>query len=377
MQKEQLNSITGESEQAFAVKSVWLTYYELGAMTKGSSEAKFTEKISEAFDGIKGMGFNTVTVQVRPCADAFYRSEIFPVSEYFDGKQGGKMSYDPLKIICEEGEKRELRIEAWLNPYRVAQNDNISALSDDNIAKKWLSVKSSNVYVDKKIFFNPASDEVVKLIVDGVREIVKNYNVDAIHFDDYFYPTTDEGIDKNEYKKYTDSGGKKTLADWRRENVSKMIKAVYKAIKEENKDVLFGVSPAADIDYNKNKLYADITRWAGKKGYIDYIVPQIYFGFKNENQPFMKCVKRWVSISNCELYIGLPLYKAGKEDKYAYISDKSARTEFIDSDDIILRQVNYIAKIDDIKGYYIFSYGCFSDSRCKKEIYNLINNTTA
>ena len=354
------------------VKSIWFTYYELSSMIKGKSENEFKKSINSAFKKVSNMGFNTVTVQVRPFADAFYPSEYFPSSEYVVEHQGENMDYDPLKIMCETAAKYSLNIEAWINPYRVSSDNDINKLAESNIARKWFGSKKtkSRVYITKSgIYFNPASEEVTKLIVNGVREIVENYPVNAIHFDDYFYPTTNENIDKNEYKKYKD---KISLAEFRRNKVNGLIKSVYKVVKESNSAVKFGISPAADIIMDKNELYADVELWATEDGYCDYICPQVYFGFRNVYKPFMFTVKKWIGISSKDLYIGLPLYKAGKPDKYAADNDKSIINEFRNNDNIIERQITYLSKIDEVKGFYIFSYSSLSDEKCKAEVENML-----
>ena len=357
------------------VKAVWIAYYELQDFIKGNNETEFKKKINNAFSELNTMGFNTVTVQVRPCADAFYPSKLFPSSEYCFDVQEVDMPYDPLKIMCDEAKSNNLKLEAWINPYRVSQHNDISKLCDNNIAKKWYfsKKKKSNVYIsDKKIFFNPASKDVQKLIIDGVKEVVNNYDVSAIHFDDYFYPTKSKTIDAAEYKKYQKEGGKSGLNDWRREKVSELIKGVYKAVKSVNPEVRFGVSPAADINNNRDKLYADVEKWVSNSGYVDYICPQVYFGFRNINQPFMFTVKKWMYITNVDLYIGLPLYKSNKADKYASSDNKTIINEFKDNDNIIERQINYISKLGNIKGFYIFSYSSLYDKNAKAEVENML-----
>lgn len=356
-----------EPVNALYVKSVWMSYYELGNITSNcDSDKDFEKAIRTAFKKIKSFGLNTVTVQVRPCADAFYKSDYFPTSKYCFGKEGSELKYDPLKIMVDVAHKLGLRIEAWLNPYRVSQSSNISELSENNIAKKWYNSddKKSNVFVDEKIYFNPASSEVNELIVNGVKEIVNNYAIDAIHFDDYFYPTRDSKIDEIEYKNYVDNGGKLSLDSWRRENVSNMVKSVYSTIKEINPSVQFGISPQSKISTDYNELYADVERWITEDGYIDYICPQIYFGFHNEIQPFTKTVKKWSDITkSSKLYVGLALYKSGKEDKFASDDKEYAINEFVDNSDIISRQISYIYQIENITGFYIFSYNYLVDEK--------------
>ena len=353
------------------IKSVWITYYELRELIGNRGENEFKRNVNGAFKELYLMGFNSVTVQVRAFADAFYESDYFPLSKYCFGEQGGEMKYDVLKILCECAKENKLRIEAWVNPYRVSFDKDINKLSDNNVAKKWYKTKKkSNVYICKSgIYFNPASKDVTKLIVNGVSEIVKKYDVDAIHFDDYFYPDTNKKIDSAEYKKY---GGKTSLSTFRRNCVSLMIKEVNKAVKSADSTAEFIISPAANIDNDYNNLYADVKRWAGDKSYCDGICPQVYFGFKNVYQPFMFTVKKWAKFTENNLYIGLPLYKCGKKDKYAALNDEEAINEFKNSEKIIARQINYLAKIDDIKGFYVFSYSSLFDEKCKKEVENMI-----
>lgn len=349
-------------------KAVWIAYYELSEFTKGKSEYEFEQKINDEFSKLSSYGFNTVTAQIRPCADAFYLSEYFPSSVYFNDTQGGEMLYDPLKIMCSVAQKYKLNIEAWINPYRVSQNDDYTKLSPDNFAIK---NKRMTKVVDGKIYFNPAYDKVTDLIVNGVKEIVENYNISAIHFDDYFYPTQSKNFDKKEYKKY---GGDLSLTDWRRQNVTNMVKRVYETVKAVNKNIEFGISPASNIENDKNNLYADIETWV-KNRYVDYICPQVYFGFKNVYQPFMFTVKKWVKLcenTDVDLYIGLPLYKANTKDKYAAENDKSIINEFKNNNDIIARQITYISKIDKIKGYYIFSFSQLTSENAKEEVSNML-----
>ena len=349
-------------------KAVWIAYYELSEFTKGKSEYEFEQKINDEFSKLSSYGFNTVTVQIRPCADAFYLSEYFPSSVYFNGTQGGEMLYDPLEIMCSVAQKYKLNIEAWINPYRVSQDDEYTKLSPDNFATK---NKRMTKVVDGKIYFNPAYDKVTDLIANGVKEIVKNYNISAIHFDDYFYPTQSKNFDKKEYKKY---GGDLSLTDWRRQNVTNMVKRVYETIKTVNKNIEFGISPASNIENDKNSLYADIETWV-KNRYVDYICPQVYFGFKNVYQPFMFTVKKWAKLcenTDVDLYIGLPLYKANTKDKYAAENDKSIINEFRNNNDIIARQITYISKIDKIKGYYIFSFSQLTSENAKEEVSNML-----
>lgn len=360
-----------EKEETY-VKAVWITYYELSGFTQDNTEQEFKKQINKTFKELSSNGFNRVTVQVRPFADAFYKSEYFPVSAYCFKEQGGELIYDPLEIMVESAHKYNLSIEAWLNPYRVSSSTDFSQLSDDNKAVEWKDTDNLMV-CDSGIYFNPASDEVTELISNGVKEIVQNYEIDSVCFDDYFYPSTDEEIDKSSYEAYKKNSGDLSLENWRRENVNKMIKSVYSTVKSVKENVTFGVSPASDIENNYNSLYADVEKWCTQEGYVDYICPQIYFGFQNESQPFMKTTKSWTQMADCTLYVALPLYKAEKEDEFA---GDSGINEFIDNNNIVARQVTYLSKLREVKGYYIFSYSSLKDNDETKNLYSAMQNSS-
>lgn len=353
-------------QSAEYVKAVWMTYYELSNFTQDNDEQEFKKQISKAFKELESNGFNRVTVQVRPFADAFYKSDYFPVSAYCFKSQGSELLYDPLAIMTEAAHKYGMSIEAWINPYRVSSSTDFSELSDKNKAVEWKDTDNL-IVCDSGIYFNPASSEVTKLICNGVREIVENYQVDSICFDDYFYPDTDKSIDESSYKAYTENSGELSLEDWRRENVSNMVKEVYSTVKSVNENITFGISPASDIENDRDSLYADVEKWCTSEGYIDYICPQIYFGFLNENQPFMKTTKNWIQMSDCTMYVALPLYKAGKEDEFA---GDSGINEFVDNNNIIARQVTYLSKLESVKGFYIFSYSSLKDNDETKNLYS-------
>jgi len=197
-------------------------------------------------DLAKDTGFNAVFLQVRPTADAFYKSGIFPWSRYLTGKHGVAPDggFDPLAFWIEEAHKRGLELHAWLNPYRVTKKEagqpshDFGSLAPSNPAvlnPQWV-VKHS----DGNLYFDPGIPEVRRLIIDGAIEIVKNYDVDGIHFDDYFYPDVSFN-DKATYEKYKSPG--QSLDDWRRENVNTLIRDCYYAIKVIRSSVRFGISP--------------------------------------------------------------------------------------------------------------------------------------
>ena len=180
------------------------------------------------------------------------------------------LEYDVLKYIIDEAHKRGIDVHAWINPYRVSTSTDFSKLDKSNPAYKLAGTNSVKIIDNKGIFYNPASAKVNDLIVSGVEELVTNYNVDGIHFDDYFYPDSD--IDLDNYNEYISKGGTLSLEDYRYNNVSTLIKRVYAKIKDVKKDVVFGISPEGNLENNYKKHFLNVEEILSTSGYVDYIM---------------------------------------------------------------------------------------------------------
>lgn len=329
-------------------KAMWVSYLEYDRIMRNSDEAEFTKALNSCFDNIAALGCNTVYFQVRVYGDAYYKSSLFPKGERLTG------DYDPLEIAVKSAHDRGLSIHAWINPMRLMTDSQMKSYPESYKIGEWYSDPSKNgkyiVNSSGRWYLNPAYAETVSLICDGISEIVTSYNVDGIQIDDYFYPTTDASFDS---AAYAASGTSLTLADWRRDNVTKMVKKMYEAVHSANPKVLFGISPQGNTDNNFNELYADIYTWCSTSGCCDYICPQIYFGFDNASLPYAETVDKWdklVTSPDVKLVIGLAAYKSGTEDKYA----GSGSSEWINSKDILARQRD----LTDIynAGYAFFRY---------------------
>jgi len=344
------------------MKAVWISFYEMSMQEyKGGTEEQFRQKFKTMFEKIKSHGLNTVFAQVRPYSDSFYPSKVYPWSELITGVQGKNPGYDPLKIIVELAHEYSIKVHAWINPFRVSKKNDLESLSDNNIAKIWLSDndKSNDSFVfrsDLGIYFNPSVPEVHALIFSGVREIIENYDIDGIHIDDYFYPTVSEKIDKVQYESYCKNGGSSKLADWRRGCINSFVSGLYSLVKAEDKNLIVSISPSAKIDTNYNQMYADVVLWSQSAGYTDYIIPQIYFGFKHEKLPFKSVADEWNELtieSDVKLVFGLAQYKSGTVDEYA----GSGKNEWIDNKYVIEQQISYVKQLSGYYGYSLFSYG--------------------
>ena len=324
-------------------KAIWFSYIDLAEFISGKSKSEFKESIGTALENVSNAGFNTVYVHVRAFEDAYYNSKLFPKTAYL-----GEKTYDPLKIIISKAHKLNLSVHAWINPFRCGTTETIESLSDGYIIKKWYDDAEKNgTYVvsvkdDEHMWLNPAYDEVRKLVADGVKEIIENYKVDGIHFDDYFYPTTDKSFDKSAFEQ----SGKNNLSDWRIDNINKMVKLVYNSIKELNKKVMFGISPQGNIENDYELQFADIKTWCSKDGYVDYITPQVYYGYSSTS-PYLKTIKRWDSLKTnkkVKLVIGLAEYKIISEDEY------------IHNKGIIAEQIKDAKKLSNYEGIAIYNY---------------------
>ena len=329
------------------------------------------------FANCKALGLDTVFVQVRPFGDALYPSDYFPWSYLATGTEGVNPGYDPLAILVNKAKSHGLRIEAWLNPYRVRAEGSKKALSSGNQAQLWLNAGDDSVIsYAGTISYNPASEKAQELIVNGAREILRRYQVDGIHIDDYFYPHTAAGFDSASYQRYTNGGGKLSLADWRRSNVESLIQKLYAAVKAERPGAVFGISPQSSVGNNYDAQYLDVRKITSRTGYCDYICPQIYFGFHNDIQPFAKTLDTWsdmTSNSKIDLYVGLAVYKSGLLDSWA----GSGSGEWRDNTDLLLQMVEYSRTVPQYKGFILYRYDSVFRpnsgvrSHVEKEIENL------
>ena len=311
------------------VKGIWISYLELSGLVS-DSESSFRNSIGKVYDNCVSLGINTVVVHVRSHGDAYYNSSLFPRTKYLGG------NYDPLSVMIDEAHKRGLSFQAWINPLRGCSVSDIGREAGYPMYE-WAGNEKQIVSYNGYYYLNPAYDEVIDLIAKGASEIVSKYNVDGLHIDDYFYPTTEEWFDSEAYSNSSYS----SLSDFRFANCDKLVSSLYSAVKSANNTALFGVSPQGNVQNNYSYMYADVEKWCSESGYLDYIMPQIYFGFKNSYQPFSDVVTQWDAIAakgNVPLIVGLSPAKIGREDtwggdgKYEWINDKEIlKRQFIES----------------------------------------------
>lgn len=299
-------------------RAMWISYLEWPLLDTSGAGA-FTSSVCTVLDNCVSAGLNTVIVQVRPFSDAIYPSQIYPWSHVVTGTQGQSPGFDPLAIFIEQAHARGLLFEAWINPYRVRLNGSVldDALAADNPAvlhPDWVRETENG------LFYDPSRPEVQEMVAQGVVEVIRNYNVDGVQFDDYFYPTMDKSFDAERYAQY---GGGQELAEWRRGNVNTLVQKVYEAVKAENPAVVFGISPQGNNDNNYTQQYSDVGLWLSTPGYVDYIIPQVYWGFDYTTQngsqryAFGNIIEEWLVLprdASVSLAFGLGAYRIGDGD---------------------------------------------------------------
>lgn len=352
---------TPESDEE--MRGVWVSYMELSMENESSKTQKaFEDKFTEIAQKCRESGFNTLIVQVRPFCDALYKSSYFPWSHILTGTQGENPQYDALQIMCDICKENNLKIHAWINPYRVSSNETPKKLSDNN---PYIKNSEIGIKTDNGIFLDPSNETAQQLISDGVKEIAENYDVDGIQFDDYFYPTEDESFDKKQYEAYIEKYGKEnsmSLDNWRMQNVNTLICKVYRTIKSVDSSVEFGISPQGNIG-NNDGLYADVKSWCTCKGFADYICPQIYFSLENPALTFEDCLDSWTSLDfdeNVKLYVGLGGYKAG--------NGEYDEETWLLSDSILADEYDILRNNKSVRGFMLYSYNCLEDDTAKKRL---------
>ena len=299
---------------------------------------------TDYLDLLVGYNMNAVFFQIRGMADAFYESEYEPWSKYITGSAGVRPDYDVLGFLVEEAHKRGIQFHAWLNPYRIATRANKNAAFPKLDAKIPMELVKD---YEKIRVYNPALPEVQERIANIVREIITKYDVDGIHMDDYFYPSLEASETMNdgaEFQKY----GKdkfKNVEDFRRNNVNTVVRNIQKTIIETRPEVIFSISPAADMERNYNTLFADVNTWA-KEGWVDVVIPQLYFATGNEVTSFNLRLDLWSQYTyENHLLIGYGIYKFG---------DSQYGSKFQSSDDL-MKQFELASAKPKVKGSVLYS----------------------
>jgi uncharacterized lipoprotein YddW (UPF0748 family) len=355
--------ITTSAQTKPEFRGVWVaTVDNIDWPSKGNfnSDSQKVEFI-KLLDMHQRNGMNAMIVQIRPVTDAFYPSQYEPWSEFLTGTQGQPPMpyYDPLEFMVAETHKRGMEFHAWMNPYRAVFNIYKSSIAATHITKihpEWFLT-----YGDKK-YFDPGVKEVQQYVTNVVKDVVSRYAIDAIHFDDYFYPYKIPGKEFPDYASYNKYGNGMSKDDWRRSNTDSIISMLSIAIKKENPKCQFGISPfgvwrnvdkdpvngskTTGAQTNYDDLYADILLWL-QKGWIDYVAPQLYWEFGHKVAPYEVLIDWWSKHTygrNC--YIGLGIYRANSNAAWKDVTQ-------------LPRMIDALRNTPNIQGMIFFSSKTF------------------
>lgn len=295
------------------VRSVWMaTVWALDWPSSTSSTTAQKNEMVKYLDVLQKNNFNAIYFQVRTMSDAFYKSSYEPWSSYLTGTRGKDPGWDPLAFVVEECHKRGMECHAWVNPYRFSTGSNWSTAQDQALKSAGMLLAYTKSDGKTTTILNPGLESVRKRIVDVCKEIISNYDVDGLVFDDYFYP---EGIpvtsSAGDYDLWQKSGASMTFGDWRRNNVNQMVADVYKMVQQQKPYVRFGISPAGAActsaavaakhgidrcpvasDWQYDGIFSDPVAWL-EAGTIDYISPQLYWKTNHKTNPFGPMTKWW------------------------------------------------------------------------------------
>lgn len=332
-------------------RAVWVSYLEWQQVDFSTPET-FSGDIAVILDNIRNLGATVVLAQVRPFGDALYPSSYYPFSHLCTGQQGRDPGYDPLALLVQAAHDRGLALEAWVNPYRI-QAGLTPALCDASPAKlhpDWVKYTDTGAYLD------PANTAVRQYIADAVGELCANYDVDGIHFDDYFYPTTDPAFDAADYAA---SGTALTRDDWRRENVNALVELCHATARRYG--VRFGVAPVGDPEQNYALQYSDAARWL-RQGTVDYLMPQLYWGQEyvkdgDTSHSLARLAGAWAALpraAGVRLYAGLGAYRIGAGD------GSDAGSEWV-SGRALADQLNLLDRLG-VQGAGLYRYASLFDA---------------
>ena len=341
---------------------VWVPYFSLAA-PEGTQEA-FEANYKEIADTAKEKGVNAMFVHVRPFSDSLYQSQYYPWSHILTGTQGQDPGFDALQFMIDYTHSLGMEFHAWLNPLRVKTKDTPGTLAESNpYVQLGQEYPEYFMEYDGGVYLNPAYPYIRTLIADGAAEIAAGYDVDGIHFDDYFYPSEDSALDSTAYESYVQTVEQPlSLLEWRTANINAMVAQVYEAIKGVKPEVVFGISPQGNIQ-NDEAMGADVKTWAAVPGYVDYLAPQLYFSFENEALGYTEALEEWAALprhDGLDLYAGLALYKAGTD------ADNGT---WLGRDDIIALQAEAALEAG-YQGVILYSSDYLNAQQAAKELEN-------
>lgn len=291
-----------EPEEDTFSRGVWISYLEYESLLTGKSEEEFRESFGALCEELAAHAYDTVIVQVRAHGDAFYESSYFPWASGITGHRETTPDFDPLAVMVELAHREGLLLDAWINPYRLMQDVDLTALTGSYAFSDWVGDASYMAQQDGCWYFNPANEEVIALVVNGAQEILAGYDVDGLHLDDYFYSVSPETYGSTEAEA--------------KAAVTSLVRELSALCRQ--REVRFVISPAGnftDQPVSDETQLTSLTSWC-EEGLLDAVIPQIYWDFEDETAPFGTLLTRWeewANSLNVPLGVGVAAYKFDAE----------------------------------------------------------------
>lgn len=330
--------------------AAWLPYMLYDTLFASQDTALCRSMVRDYLQKAKALGINTIFAHACAFGEAYFTSDLLP-------KAALPCAADPMQILSEECRSLGLSLHAWLNPLRLQTAAHMTEQwHGDTLAERWYQSdekrQKSMILWGNRWYFNPADESVRDLICRTAAELLNHYPIDGIHIDDYFYPTIDTAFDASFFTKAKANN----LAAWRREQISTLVSQLCGTVHNIAADAVFSISPQASITNNHNKLFADVGLWISEKGYCDWMIPQLYYGYANDSMPFADVLAGWRDLprdASVSLIIGIATYKVGAVDVYA----GGGANEWLDDSGIPAKETAQVLKNPNFAGVSLYHIG--------------------
>lgn len=312
----------------------WIPYFTCNTLLETGDAVLCRTAVGDYLDRAKACGINAVFVHVCAFGEAYYPSRYYPQAAEAKG-------IDLMQLMTEECARTGIRLHAWINPLRLQTKSEMDAQEGDALLCAWYrseQTRSANLRLwSGRYYLNPAAPAAADFLSGVAAELTERYQPAGIHIDDYFYPTDDEGFDAEDFA----ASGASDRSAWRTENISALVGKIYGAVHDTNEKTIFSISPQGNLEQNAQTLFADVTRWLAEPGFCDLMIPQIYFGYRNEASPFTETAEKWTALPRAAgvgLAVGLAAYKVGAPD----LNAGSGQGEWADEYGVLSRQARQI-----------------------------------
>lgn len=312
-QEESAETVAVSAPQPEQIVAAWIPYFSVSALLSDPDEAVCREHVSSYLQKLSGFGINTVFVHVCAFGESIYPSVYYPALSAVGAHDGMQIFTD----VCAE---QQIALHAWINPLRLQTGENMEQQDGDAALCVWYKnskLRKRNLTTwDGRFYLDPAAESTRKFLTGVITELILKYHPAGIHADDYFYPTDAAEFDTDAFAK----SGADDLAAWRCGNINAIMQAMYNAVHETDEHAIFSVSPQGNLQKNRDTLYADTALWCKNGGFCDLIIPQLYFGYRNEICPFAETLRSWTGLPRADsvrMAVGLAVYKYGHPDPQA------------------------------------------------------------